>query len=103
MIEPLADFGREHAIEKSEVDHHAGLRVDRRAHGDVAHVTVAMVALARTETEDPFIALVGPIGAAVAMSGRKCDAASEIGGQLKVRRGKRGLAGSERLTASAEE
>ena len=76
MIEPIANLGGEDAIEQREVDDHPGVRIQRTANCDVADVAVTVIALARAETEDLRIALVGPVGAAISVSGSECDAAS---------------------------
>ena len=69
MIEALRDFGREHAVEQSQVNDHSRRRIDVSPHGDVARVRMAVKAVASAEAEDARVFFVGPIRAAIPMRG----------------------------------
>ena len=67
MIEAVAHFTLEDAVEKPEVDHEAGFFIDGAGHGHVAHVGVTVEVRMRARAEHLRIFLIVPIGATVAM------------------------------------
>ena len=69
VIEPFTDLGLKHAVYQTQVDDHAGDAVDLARDDDVARVAMAVKALPRARAKYLGVALVRPIGAAVAMRG----------------------------------
>lgn len=77
MIEALAHFARENAIQLTEVDDHAGPRIDLAGDRDVAHIAVSVIMLTRAQAEYPRVFFVGPVGASIAMRRGEQDATCE--------------------------
>src|SRR4051812_42292612 len=77
MIEALAHFRREYAIELAEIDDHARCWINCSGHCDVAHIAVPVIILTRAQSKYANILFVGPVRSAIAMRGGEGHAARE--------------------------
>jgi len=86
MVESVADFRGENAVELREVDDEAGRFVERARDGDVSRVGMTVETLARAESEHLLVALLRPVRTAIAMRRGEGHAASEKAGHGVARR-----------------
>lgn len=66
-IEAIPYLDRQDSIELSKVQNESGYRIDLCFNRHVTRVAVAVIALARAETEDLGVTLITPLGTAISM------------------------------------